>query len=87
MRPLRLIVSSPEGSIFNGDIVSVSLRGVEGDLAILAGHAPFVTAVKPCAVTIVLSEDETKTAVTGGGIITVSNDSVTFLCGTFSWNE
>ena len=45
MNSFHLTVSSPDGDLFGGDATFLSLRGVEGDLAIMAGHIPFVTAV------------------------------------------
>ena len=46
MKTFLLIISTPDGEMFNGEAVNISLRGVEGDLAVMAGHIPFVTAVK-----------------------------------------
>ena len=46
MKPFRLKISSPDGDIFDGDIQMLVLRGAEGDLAVMAGHAPFITSVK-----------------------------------------
>ena len=48
MKEFSLTVSSPDGNIFSGKAVFLSLRGAEGDLAVLADHAPFVTSVQPC---------------------------------------
>ena len=48
MKEFSLTVSSPDGNIFSGKAVFLSLRGAEGDLAVLAYHAPFVTSVQPC---------------------------------------
>ncbi|MBR2480962.1 MAG: hypothetical protein IKB56_06650 [Clostridia bacterium] len=47
MRTYLLKISSPEGDIFSENVVMLSVRGTEGDLAIMAGHIPFVTYVKP----------------------------------------
>ena len=46
MKTFRLIIASPDGNIFDSEAVNLSLRGAEGDLAIMANHAPFVTSVK-----------------------------------------
>ena len=48
MKEFSLTVSSPDGNIFSGKAVFLSLRGADGDLAVLADHAPFVTSVQPC---------------------------------------
>ena len=46
MTSYHLNIASPEGSIYNGPAVQLSVRGIEGDLAILAGHIPFLTVLK-----------------------------------------
>ena len=45
MKTFPLIISSPDGDLYRGDAGMLILRGTEGDLAIMAGHVPFVTAV------------------------------------------
>ncbi len=87
MKTFPLIISSPEGDLFRGDAVNLSLRGVEGDLAILAGHIPFITSVVPCDCTIELSSGEIKKGHTEGGVLTVSKDTVTLLSGSFTFQE
>lgn len=47
----------------------------------MAGHIPFITVVKPCDYRIELCDAEEKTGHTDGGILTVSNEDVTFLSG------
>ena len=81
MNTFKLVISSPCGDLFNGDVVSISLRGAEGELAVMAGHVPFITTVKPCDFRVFLSDGEQKTARTEGGILTVSKEKVTFLSG------
>lgn len=37
MNTFRLTISSPDGNIFQGEAVKLSVRGIEGDLAVMAG--------------------------------------------------
>ncbi len=85
MNTFHLTVSSPDGNCFDGDIVKLDVRGVEGELAIMAGHIPFVTAIvkAPCAVW--LDEDTKREALADGGILTVDGDRVTLLSGSFTF--
>ena len=87
MNTFELIVASPDGNIFQGQATQISLRGIEGDLAILAGHIPFITAVQPCECHIYLEDDSVKTGETDGGLLTVSSESVSLLSGSFRWKE
>jgi len=85
MKTFRLIISSPDGHLFNGEAVKISVRGSEGELAVMAGHIPFITAVKPCACRIELEDGTEKEGYTDGGILTVSPESTTLLSGSFRW--
>lgn len=52
MASLHFEFVSPERVLFSGDVDQVDLPGAEGDMGILAGHAPMVTALRPGIVTI-----------------------------------
>lgn len=86
MNTYNLIVSTPDGNMFDDKVEVLIVRGTEGELAVMAGHIHFITAVKPCECKIVISESEEKTATIGGGILTVQNDKTTLLCSDFKWN-
>ena len=85
MNTVLLAISSPEGDVFRGEICSIFLRGAEGELAVMAGHIPFVTTVVPCEVKLVLEDGTTKTGKTEGGILTVGSDMVTLLSSSFTF--
>ncbi len=82
-----LLLSSPDGDLFRGDVIFFSVRGTEGDLAIMAGHTPFMTAVVPCDAKIILADDSEKFARIDGGLLTVSPDAVTLLSTGVTWKE
>lgn len=86
MRTFSLTVSSPEGDLFRGEAVCLTVRGLEGELAVLAGHVPFVTPVKACQCKITLEDESVKTANMQSGLLTVGSDRVTLLSGSFEWN-
>ncbi len=85
MSTFSLTISSPDGNLFKGDAVRLSVRGTEGDLAVMAGHIPFVTAVKECECRIELPDGTEKTGHTAGGLLNVSNEEVIFLSDVFNW--
>ena len=87
MKTFELIVSSPDGDLFRGDAVAIIVRGTEGELAVLADHIPFITAVKPCDAKIILPDDSEKFAVLDGGLLTVSHNNVTLLSSGVHWKE
>lgn len=84
MNTFKLVISSPNGEVFSGDVIKITLRGTSGDLAVMAGHIPFVTSVKEGECKATFAEEE-KTAKIGGGMLIVAKDKVTLLSGSFKW--
>ncbi len=81
MKAYRFVISTPDGNLFDGNIVKVSLRGAEGDLAVMANHTPFITSVKPCDVRIELEDGTEKTVNVERGLLSVTGESVTLMSG------
>ena len=87
MSTFRLKISSPDGAIFEGNIVQISLRGVEGELAVMAHHVPFITSVVPGSFHMELEDGTIKQGITTGGILTVDAQKTTLLTGSVTWEE
>lgn len=85
MRTYLLTISSPDGHLFSGQVQRIILRGAEGDLAVMAGHVPFITSVKAGECQIMLEDGTERPAQLGGGLLTVDKDSVTLLTASFAW--
>jgi F-type H+-transporting ATPase subunit epsilon len=66
MAELHFEFVSPERVLLSGDVDQVDLPGVEGDMGILAGHAPLVTVLRPGIVTIYRGSAREPVVVTGG---------------------
>lgn len=87
MNTFRLTVSSPDGHVFDDEVVALTVRGVAGELAVMAGHIPFVTPVIACDCKLMLPDDTDRLAHIDGGLLSVAKDSVTLLSGSFRWLE
>ena len=57
---------SPEKLLFSGQVDQVDVPGSEGDFGVFAGHAPFVTTVRPGILTIYREGAGLKIVVDGG---------------------
>jgi len=66
MAALHFEFVSPERVLFSGDVEQVDLPGIEGDMGILAVHAPLVTVLRPGIVTIYRGGAHEAIVVTGG---------------------
>lgn len=87
MNTFKLTVASPLGNVFDDEAFMLTVRGIEGELAVMAGHASFMTTVKPCDCKIILPDDTERYAHIDGGILTVADNKATLLSGTFEWKE
>ncbi len=85
MKTFKFVVSTPEGSLFHGDVVSISLRGQEGDLAIMANHTPFATAVKPCRCAVAFEDGSNRHLRIERGLLSVSAEVVNLMSGSAQW--
>ena len=83
MNTFKLVVSSPDGNIFEGDVIKFDVRGVEGEIGIMAGHIPFVTSLVDSDCAVWFEDDTIKKAHTNGGLLTVDKECVTLLSGSF----
>jgi F-type H+-transporting ATPase subunit epsilon len=70
---------SPEGVVFAGEVESVVLPGVEGDMTILPGHAPLVTILNPGIVFARDAEGRGRRVFCRGGVVDVTGSNVTIL--------
>lgn len=78
MAQLHFEFVSPERVLFSGDVDQVDLPGVEGDMGILAAHAPLVTPLRPGIITI-FNGGAREAVVVIGGIAEVSPAGLTVL--------
>lgn len=47
MSSFSLEIKSPEKSFFFGQVTSLTVKGADGELGILSGHAPLVSSLVP----------------------------------------
>ena len=87
MKEYRLKISTPDGSVFEGEAVKLDVRGIEGELAVMAGHVPFMTAVKPGSCRLLLSDGSERVGELDGGLLSVGSSEVTLLAAKFRWAE
>ena len=69
--PFVLEVVSAEGRLFRGLVRSVRISGSEGELGILHGHAPLLTAIKPGLISYRSMEDKDEVLYVSGGLLEV----------------
>lgn len=81
--PIHLDVVSPETQIFSGLVDHIQVSGIEGELGIMRGHAPLLTALKPGLIHITLPNAESSEVLyVSGGMLEVQPTGVTILADT-----
>ncbi|MCK3655035.1 F0F1 ATP synthase subunit epsilon [Pasteurellaceae bacterium Macca] len=75
----ELTVVSAEKKIFEGQVTSIRVTGIEGELGIYAGHTPLLTAIKPGMVKFTLADGKEEFIYVSGGFIEVQPTVVTVL--------
>ena len=69
---------SPEKLLFSGDVTQVDMPGTEGDLGVLAQHAPLVTTLRP-GILVIHGESGALRVVVNGGFAEVGPAGLTVL--------
>lgn len=77
--PFELV--SPERLVFSGQVTEVIVPGSEGEFGVLAGHAPFVSTLKPGVLTI-LGDGAPKKLFVRGGFAEANPTGLTVLAET-----
>ncbi|BDX00962.1 F0F1 ATP synthase subunit epsilon [Maricaulis maris] len=63
---LHFDLVSPERRLFAGNVDQVVVPGEEGDFGVLPNHAPFMSVIRPGAITVIDGGAETRTFIHGG---------------------
>lgn len=70
---------APERILFSGPLEAVMLPGTEGDMTVLPGHAPVMTALKTGFLIMTNHKDDGERVLVRGGFAEIGADRVTVL--------
>ncbi|MBQ8623860.1 MAG: ATP synthase F1 subunit epsilon [Oscillospiraceae bacterium] len=88
MSTFHLKIVSPDGVFFDGEAKQLSIRSIDGEIAVLKGHIPFLTAVAVGECRLYVNDGEVpKTAACCGGMLNVSDEEVLLAPTTFEWAD
>ena len=86
MAPMRLEIVTAERVVYSEDVDILVAPGIDGELGILPGHAPLLTALQPGEIRVVKDSDESYIAVSSGFVEVLAN-KVTILADTAEYAE
>jgi F-type H+-transporting ATPase subunit epsilon len=78
MKTFKLIITKIDGPIFDGEALSVTIPGEEGEMTILAGHEALITRLRPGTIAL-KTETDTETHPVASGVVEIANNIVTVL--------
>lgn len=76
---LKLTISKVDAPVFDGDVISVTVPGTEGEMTILADHTALISVLKSGTITIVNDTGTKKAFVVSSGTLEISNNHATVL--------
>ncbi|HFC00896.1 MAG TPA: ATP synthase F1 subunit epsilon [Phaeodactylibacter sp.] len=76
---MNIVVLTPDKEVFNGEINSVKVPGVDGQFQILRGHAPLVSALSAGNVSIESKDGKKITFDIHQGFVEVLRDEISLL--------
>ena len=87
MNSFPLTVVTPDGCLFDGTAARLVCRTVGGDVAVLAGHCDYCTALGMGEAHIVLPDGSTRAAACIGGMLTVLGGRARLIATTWEWAD
>ena len=87
MKTFPLRIGTPDGLLFEGEAERVICRSITGDLAVLAGHCNFCTALGMGEAQVVMEDGTRRSAACIGGMLSMMNGTCRLLATTWEWKE
>lgn len=87
METFHLKIVTPDGCSYDGQAVRLVCRTIAGDVAILARHCDYCTALGMGDAHIILEDNSTRHAACMGGMLNVLNGEVHLIATTWEWAD
>lgn len=85
--PFHLQIVTPDGSEFDSQATRVIVRSIAGDVAIMAKHTNYCTALGMGEARVTLEDGTVRTAACIGGMLNVMDGEVRVIATTWEWKE
>ncbi len=76
---MLLEIISPDKKLYEGEVKSIVLPGIDGSFGILDKHAPLISALKKGEIQITVTENQKENFQVNGGVVEVLNNKVIVL--------
>lgn len=86
-RKFNVDIVTAQGRFWQGEADMVIMQTVEGEMAIMAGHIPVVSALLPSALRVRDDSSKFRVISIGGGFVEMSGEKATFLLRSAEWPQ
>jgi len=76
---MNLEIVTPDSKVYEGEITSIALPGIDGSFQILNNHAPIVSALGTGKMKVVDTENQIQEYTISGGVVEMNNNKVIVL--------
>lgn len=77
---MKVVIAKVDENLFEGEAVSVTVPGVDGEMTVLSHHEPFITTLRPGTVTVrQLADIPSVEFQVESGILEVNGDGATVI--------
>ena len=87
MSTFHLKISTPDGLLFDGEVKSLRVRVIDGDVSLLANHMDYVSAVGAGEAAVTTADGQTRTAACVGGMLSMIRNEASLIATTFEWAD
>lgn len=87
MRTFPLRIGTPDGLLYEGEVERIVCRSITGDMAVLAGHCNFCTALGMGEAHVVMEDGTRRDAACIGGMLSMMDGECSLLATTWEWKE
>ena len=87
MATFALKIVTPDGCAYEGEVARLVCRTITGDVAILARHSDYCTALGMGEAHIVLEDGSTRSAACIGGMLSVMDGRCSLVATTWEWAD
>ena len=75
---MKVVIAKVDENLYDGEAVSVTLPGVQGEMTVLANHEPLITSLRAGTIVVRDLGDE-KTFAIESGVLEVRHEGVTVI--------
>jgi F-type H+-transporting ATPase subunit epsilon len=76
---LQLTIARVDGPVFDGEVISVTLPGTEGEMTVMADHEALVSALRAGTLTLKAADGTVQTFEVVNGTVEIHNNHATVL--------